>query len=122
MDQVYDDITKITQACTTAQENNGKLIENIISQPLTKLQDIKPKPRSSQTSNSSYEANWTLSWQTTTCNMPQQSNNDMYHLQRPYETHTSPHALCKSAVPQLNLFQLQSIHSWIISKTDRTNT
>ena len=37
---VYDDITKITQACTTAQENTGKLIENTIPQALTKPQGV----------------------------------------------------------------------------------
>ena len=31
-DKVSSDITKITQACTTAQENTGKLIENMISE------------------------------------------------------------------------------------------
>ena len=36
-------ITKITQAYTAAQENTGKLIENAISQALTKTQDITPQ-------------------------------------------------------------------------------
>ena len=36
MDKVSSDITKIMWACTTAQENTGKLIENVISQALTK--------------------------------------------------------------------------------------
>ena len=36
------DITKITQAYTAAQENMGKLIENTISQALTKAQDVSP--------------------------------------------------------------------------------
>ena len=40
MDKVSGDITKITQACTTVQENTGKLIEKAISQALTKSQDI----------------------------------------------------------------------------------
>ena len=53
---------KITQACTTAQENTGKLIENVISHALSKPQDSTPPnpaldPGSSQISNSSYEAN-----------------------------------------------------------------
>ena len=42
MDKVSGDITKITQACSTAQENTGKLIENTILQALTKLQDVTP--------------------------------------------------------------------------------
>ena len=54
MDKVSDDITKITQAYTTTQENTGKLTENVISQELTKLQDSTPPnptldPRSNQT-------------------------------------------------------------------------
>ena len=39
---VTSDITKITQACITAQETTGKLIENVISQALTKPQDSTP--------------------------------------------------------------------------------
>ena len=43
--EVSGDITKITQACTAAQENAGKLIGNTISQALTKPQDtIPPNP------------------------------------------------------------------------------
>ena len=66
MDKVSSDITKITHAYTTAQENTGKLIKNVISQALTKSQDNTPPnpaldPRSNQTANSSYEANWTYS-------------------------------------------------------------
>ena len=60
--KVSNDITKITQACTTALEKMGKLIENLISEALTKPQDITPTnpildSRSSQTSNVSSEAN-----------------------------------------------------------------
>ena len=71
-DKMSDDINKITQACTTAQENTGKLIQNAILQALTKLQDIMPPNPAidSRTfgmncaSNSSYKTNWTGSWQT----------------------------------------------------------
>ena len=92
---------KITQAFTTDQENTGKLIENVISQAVTKPEDITPPnptldSRSSQTSNSSYE-------RTTNFNMPLQSHIDMYHLQRPYETHIST-CLCKPTIPQPNFF------------------
>ena len=41
-DKVSDDITKTTQACIAAQENTGKLIENVISQALMKPQDVTP--------------------------------------------------------------------------------
>ena len=104
MDKVSGDITKITQVCTATQENTGKLIENVISQALTKPQDITPTnptidSRSNWMSNSSYMTNWTLSWPTTTFGMPQQSNNDMYHLQRPYETPKSLHVYVNQQPP-----------------------
>ena len=96
MDTGSGDITNITQACTAAQENTGKLIENAISKALTKSQDVTtPDPTEESrifgtncTSNSSYESSWTLSWPTTNFGMSQQSNNDTYHSQRPYETPT----------------------------------
>ena len=70
------DITKITQACIAAQENTGKLTENVISEALTKPQDITPPnqtvdSRSNQMSNSSHETNWTSSSPTTNFGMPQ---------------------------------------------------
>ena len=63
----------------------------MISQALTKPQDVTSPSHTidSRTvgtnckSNSSYETNWTLSWPTTNFGMPQQSNNDTYHSQRP---------------------------------------
>ena len=97
MAKVAGDITKTKQTCTTSEESTEELIGNVISQALSKPQDITPPSptldsRSSWTSDSSYEANWTLSRPTTNYNMPQQSDNNTYHLQRPYETHTSPQA------------------------------
>ena len=85
-------------ACTAAQENTGQLIENVISQALTKPQDVMPPNPTidcrtlgtNHTSNSSYETNWTSSWPTTNFGIPQQSYNDRYHSQRPYETPTYP--------------------------------
>ena len=41
-DKVSGDITENTQACTTAKEKNGKLIENVISKALIKPQDSIP--------------------------------------------------------------------------------
>ena len=38
INKVSGDITKVTQAYNTVQENTGKLIENEISQALTKAQ------------------------------------------------------------------------------------
>ena len=88
------------QACTTAQENTGKLIENAFSQALTKPQDVtSPNPAidfgtfgTNHASFSSYKTNWTLSWQTNNFGIPQDPNNEAYHSQRPYETPVSPHA------------------------------
>ena len=42
MDKESSDIIKITHSCTSAQENAGKLIENAISQALTKPQNVMP--------------------------------------------------------------------------------
>ena len=97
MDKVSCDITKNIQAYTTAQENTGKLLENMISQALTKSQDSTPpnptlNSRSNQASNSSYEANWTLSWLTSNYIMQKQSNNDTFYIERPYGTCTSAQA------------------------------
>ena len=69
MDKVSTEITKIMQACNTAQENTGKLIENAISQALTKPQNIMPpdptidsRTFGKNCASNSYETNWTLSW------------------------------------------------------------
>ena len=64
-DKVSGDITKITQACTTAHENTGKLIESAISLALTKPKDITPPnpivdSQSNQMSNSSLRNKWDL--------------------------------------------------------------
>ena len=42
MDKASGDITKITLACTAAQENICKLIENVVSQALPKPQELHP--------------------------------------------------------------------------------
>ena len=97
------------QACKTVQENTAKLIENTISQALTKPQDIiPPNPnlysRNSWTSNSSYEPNWTSSWPTNNYNMSQQSNNYMHNLQRPHKSHTSSHVYVNQQSPNQTSF------------------
>ena len=112
-DKVSGDITKITQACPAAQENTVKLIENMTSLAFTKPQDItSPKStvysRVNVMSNSSSETNTILCWPTTNYGMPQQLNNDTYHLQRPYETATSPHAYVNQLLP--TNFHLTSIN------------
>ena len=88
MDKVSGDINKITHVFTTVQENAGKLIENAISQSLTKPQDIIPTNTSRDTrnfgvnreSNSLYDVNWTVSWQTNNNDIPQNCNNEAYHF------------------------------------------
>ena len=48
--QVSSDMTKMTQAHNTSQEHTGKLIENAISQALTKAQDtVTPSPPTEDT-------------------------------------------------------------------------
>ena len=72
----------------------------VISQALTKPQDITPSnpardPRTfgaNCESSSSYNINWTTSWQANKFGIPQHPNSDAYHLQRPFETPVSPHA------------------------------
>ena len=90
-EKVSSDITKITQACTAAQEKTWKVIVNAIPQALTKSHDVTPPNPTidsrnfgtKHTSNSSYESKWTLSWPTNNFSMPQQSNDDVYHSQGP---------------------------------------
>ena len=114
MDKVSGDIINITQAYTAAQENTGKLIKNAISQALTKQQDVMPPNpatdsrtfRTYHASNSSYETNWTSSWQTNNCGIPQHSTNKTYHSQRPYETPVSPHAYVNQQPPIPTPFDL----------------
>ena len=45
-DKMSGDLNKITQACTTAQDNTSKLIENAISQALARPWDSTPKDTS----------------------------------------------------------------------------
>ena len=98
MHKVSSDINKITQACTAAQENTAKLIENAILQALTKPQDIIPHYPArdcrtfgaNQDSYFPYDTNWTVSWQTNNFGMQQHPSNVAYLLQRPYEAPVSP--------------------------------
>ena len=131
MDKMSSDITKITQACTVAQENTGKLIENVISQTLTKPQDvIPPNPTidsrtfgTDHASNSSYETNWTCSWQTNHFGIPQQSNNDMHHSERPFETPTSSHIYINQQPPNLTPFDFnQSVVKLFRCHTELTHS
>ena len=70
--QVLSDIMKKTQAHNCVQEHTGKLIENAMSQALTKAQDtVVPSPTTVNTSiqdvnyaSPSYESNWTSNWPT----------------------------------------------------------
>ena len=73
------DITMITQAYNIAQENTGKLIENVISQALTKAQSTTTLSTSIDTrnfgtnyANPSDETSWTSAWHSSNHTMPQQ--------------------------------------------------
>ena len=107
MDKVSGDITKIMQACTIAEENTGKLIENAISQALTKPQDVMPPnptiivDHSEQTMHQLLKNKLDLILANNNFGLPQQSNNDVYHSQRPFETSTSPHAYVNQQPPPI---------------------
>ena len=95
--KVADYITKITQAYNTAQENTGRLIENAISQALTKAQSTATSFTSVETRNSgpkyanpSHEMSWTSAWLTSSHAMPQQPEINTYQIHRP----------CKAYEPQ----------------------
>ena len=68
--KVSGDITEITKAYNTTQENTGKPMENAISQMLTKAQIIAPStsidPRNCGTNyvNPSHETSELLAWLT----------------------------------------------------------
>ena len=87
-----DDITKIIQAYNTAQEKTGKLIENTISQVLTKAQSIITPGTSIYTgdfgtnyTNCQYEKSWTSAWLTSNHNMSQQPEFNTHQIYRPSE-------------------------------------
>ena len=128
--KVSHDITKIMHACTTAHEKTDKLIENAISLALTKPLDVMPPNptidsgnfRISHASNSFYEINWTSSWQTNNFGIPQQSNNDAYHTQRPYETPTSPHAYVNQQPLNPTLFDFNQSAVKLFNTSNQTNT
>ena len=55
--------------------------------------------------------------------MPQQSNNDMYHSQRPYETPTSSHAYVNQQCPNQTSFDLnQSVVELFRRQTKLTHS
>ena len=94
--KVSSDITKITQAYTTTQENMGKLIENMILQALTKAWDVTIPSATvhsrnlddNHATNSSNETKWTPFWSTANLTMPQQHENGTHQTERLYEAHT----------------------------------
>ena len=101
-----------------SKANNGNLIANTVPQALVKPQNIiSPNPtrdsrafRANFESNSSYDTKWTVSWQTKNFGIPQHSNNEAYHLQRPYEIPVSPHAYVGQHPPNPTPFDfIQSV-------------
>ena len=95
--KVSSDITKITQVYNTAQEITSKLIENTISQVLTKAQNtttpstsVDPRNLGVNYANASCETNWTSVWPTFNLAMSQQPEIDTHQTHRPYKVHTPP--------------------------------
>ena len=89
--KVSSDITKIIQAYNTSQDKTGKLIENAISQALTKAQNITTPANPMDTRNfgtNCTNPNHETSWPTYNYNMAQQPEINMHHVYRPYEDHT----------------------------------
>ena len=91
----------MTQAYNTAQENTGKLMENAISQALTKAQNTTTPSRYFKVNytNPSYETNWTSAWLTSNLAMLQQPDIETHQTHRPYETHTPPQTYANQQHP-----------------------
>ena len=93
------DITNITQAYTTTQDNTSKFLENTISQALAKAQNtttpstsVDPRNFKANYANSSYETNWISALAKSNLAMSQQPENDTHQTHKPYKMHT-PHTL-----------------------------
>ena len=98
-DKLSGDINKVTQACTTAKVNAGKLIENAMLQVLTKPEDILL-----MTQTRLQPAKQTIL---------AYHNNDAYHLQRPCETSVSPYAYVGQQPPNLTHLILMSVNQLV---------
>ena len=92
--KVSGNITKITQEYDTAQENTGKLIENAISQALTKTQSTTTLSTSidirnfgTNYTNPPYETSWTSAWPTPNHNVSQQPKIDTHQIYRLFKDH-----------------------------------
>ena len=93
----------------------GKINRKCNITALTKAQDITHPTatidsrnfRVNHTTNSSYETNWTSPWPITNIVMSQQLENDTNQTQRPYETHTSPHAYVNQQPPNQTFFDFK---------------
>ena len=111
MDKVFGDINKITQACTSAQENTDKLTENAILQAQLKHKILFPLIQPETLEHLKQTINQILLMTQTglhpgkqTICIPQHPNNLACHLQRPYEVPVSPHAYVGQQPPNLTPF------------------
>ena len=112
--KVSGDITKLTRACTAAQGNTSKLIENAILQALTKPKDVTPpnptidsRPFSKTCISNFYnETNCTSSSQTNNFSIPQQSLvRCVIHRDLMKHLHTC-HAYVNQQPPNSNSFHI----------------
>ena len=55
-----------------------------------------------------------MSWPTANYNMQQQPNNNVYCLQRPYETHVSPQAYVNQQCPIQNSFNSTNQYAMLL--------
>ena len=94
--KVSGDVTKITQAHNTEQENTGKLIENAILQALTKAQSTTLHPLAQILEilelimHTPYETSWTSAWPTSNHTVAQKPEINMHQIHRHCEEHTPP--------------------------------
>ena len=73
-------------------------------------------------SNSSYNVNWTKSWQTDNFGILQHPNNEVYHSQRPYETPVSSHAYVGQQPPNLTPFDFNQSVVKLFQHQSQINT
>ena len=91
-------LAKMTQAHNTVQEYTGTLVENAISQALTKVKDaVTPSSTTVDASiqginntNPSYQSNWTSTWPTSNPTMSHTPHIDTHPTYRHQEACTNP--------------------------------
>ena len=125
--KVSSDITKVTQAYNSSQEKTGQLIENTLSQALTKAQNIITAATPIDTrnfgtncTNHPHKARWTSTWPSYNYNMSQQPEINRHQVYRPYKYHI-PHQTHTNQQYPHQASRHQSVCCWISSKTELTH-